>query len=256
VRLGLISDVHGIEPALRAVVEDGERAGVDRWWALGDLVLFGPHPVEVLLLLHSLPQVEFVSGNTDRYVLTDDQPRPHRTAEEAAGNLDLVRRYGLMAAGAAWTRGVLDEAGVLDLLDDMPAHLLTVLEDGTRLLGVHASPEADDGPGFDTTSSDADLARLLHGVDTDWIVGGHTHDPVDRTVEGTRVLNPGSVGLPRDLGHASWMLIDSSPTSSTVEHRVARFDTASVIEDLNRRRHPNRDFVASVLTRGTFVEAN
>ncbi len=64
VRLGLISDMHGIEPALRAVLEDGERAGVDRWWALGDLVLFGPHPVEVLLLLHSLPQVEFVSGNT------------------------------------------------------------------------------------------------------------------------------------------------------------------------------------------------
>ncbi len=145
-RLGILSDVHGVEPALRAVLEDGDRAGVDRWWALGDLVLFGPQPVEVLQLLHDLPHVAFVSGNTDRYVMTDDQPQPHATAEAAVGDVDLVRRYGLMAAGAAWTRGVLDQAGVLDLLDDLPRHQRLVLDDGTRLLGVHASPGADDGP--------------------------------------------------------------------------------------------------------------
>jgi len=255
VRLGILSDVHGVEPALRAVLDDGHRAGVDRWWALGDLVLFGPQPVEVLQLLHDLPEVAFVAGNTDRYVLTDDQPHPHATAEAAVGDVDLVRRYGLMAAGAAWTRGVLDQAGVLGLLDDLPERQQLVLDDGTNLLGVHASPGADDGSGFDSTSTDADIERLLLGVDTDWVVGGHTHDPTDREVAGVRVLNPGSVGLPRKGGRASWLLIDSTPTDARVEHRTARFDIAAVIAALDRRRHPNRDFVASVLTHGTFVEA-
>lgn len=256
-RLGVISDIHGVASALQAVLDDGARVGVDGWWALGDLVLFGPDPVEVLEALHALPQVEFVQGNTDRYVLTDDQPRPHTTPEQAVGDVDLVRRYGLMAAGAAWTRGVLDQAGAIDLLDGLPARQWAVLADGTRLLGLHASPASDDGPGLDSTSTDGDISQLLGDVesDADWVVGGHTHDPTDRTVGGVRVLNPGSVGLPRMLGAASWMLIDHSAGGARVQHRAVGFDVARVVEALHRRRHPNRDFVESVLTRGTFVEA-
>lgn len=252
-RLGVISDIHGVDSALRAVLDEGERLGVERWWALGDLVLFGPHPVEVLEMLDALDDVAFVSGNTDRYVLTDEQPHPHRTPEDAMSDEDLVRRFGLMAAGAAWTRGVLDQAGVLGLLEELPQGQITQLADGTTLLGVHASPRSDDGPGVDTTSTDAQLASLLAGVDADWVVGGHTHDPTDRQVAGLRVLNPGSVGLPRSTGAASWMVIEGDSRGSSVEHRSTPFDVDAVVDALRRRRHPNREFVASVLVHGTFV---
>lgn len=255
-RLGVISDIHGNAPALEAVLADGAQVGVDRWWALGDLVLFGPHPVEVLDLLGALDDVQFVRGNTDRYVVTDEQPLPHPTPRDAMGDEDLVRRYGLMAAGAAWTRGVLDQAGALDGLLDLPAEQHLELEDGTHLLGVHARPGSDDGPGLDSTSSDADLRERLAGVDADWVVGGHTHDPTDRIVHGVRVLNPGSVGLPRDPGRASWMVIDSGPDATEVEHRAPAFDVRTVVDALHRRRHPNRDFVTSVLGGGRFVEAD
>ena len=100
------------------------------------------------------------------------------------------------------------------------------------------------------------MSRLLGGTDTDWIVGGHTHDPTDRTVDEIRVLNPGSVGLPRMSGKASWMLIETSPAGGAVQHRTAAFDVAAVVGALNRRRHPNREFVASVLERGTFIETD
>lgn len=253
-RLGVISDVHGVAAALELVLDDGEQLGVDRWWALGDLVLFGPHPAEVLEMLAELDDIGFVTGNTDRYVLTDDQPHPHATPEAASTDVELVRRYGLMAAGAAWTRGVLDQAGLLGLLDGLPDQQYTVLNDGTRLLGVHASPRSDDGPGFDTTSSDYEIADLLDEVDADWVVGGHTHDPTDREVVGIRVLNPGSVGLPRTVGSARWMVIDSSTDRTIVEHRAVAFDVRAVVDALNRRRHPNREFIASVLFHGRFIE--
>lgn len=253
-RLGIIADIHGVADALKVVLDDGRRLGVDRWWALGDLVLFGPHPVEVLEMLGGLDDVALVAGNTDRYVLTDDQPHPHATAEAAAADVDLVWRYGRMAAGAAWTRGVLDQAGVLGMLDTLHGNQSTVLVDGTTVLGVHASPGSDDGPGFDSVSSDEKIARLLAGVDADWVVGGHTHDPTDREVGGCRVLNPGSVGLPRTIGAASWMLIDSRDDGASVEHRAVGFDMAAVVDALYRRRHPNREFIASVLSRGTFVQ--
>ena len=95
---------------------------MDRWWALGDLVLFGPRPVDVLELLLGLPGIGMVRGNTDRYVLTGEQPAPHATAADAAGNIGLVERYAAMAAGIAWTRGVLDQADLLDVLTGLPAH--------------------------------------------------------------------------------------------------------------------------------------
>ena len=148
-RLGVIADVHGNDVALRAVLDDAARHGVDQWWVLGDLVLFGPRPAEVLDLLRGLPGVSMLRGNTDRYVLTGEQPAPHATAADAAGDVDLVERRTAMAAGIGWTRGVLDQAGLLDDLATLPAHLRLPLAGGSLVLGVHATPVADDGPGID-----------------------------------------------------------------------------------------------------------
>ena len=88
------------------------------------------------------------------------------------------------------------------------------------------------------------------------MVGGHTHDPADRTVGGIRVLNPGSLGLPHSPGRASWLLIDDTGASATVHHQTSGFDVADVVAALERRRHPNRSFVTIVLTTGTFVQSS
>jgi predicted phosphodiesterase len=87
-KLGVIADVHGNDVALRAVLDDAARHHVDRWWVLGDLVLFGPRPAEVLDRLRGLPDVSMLRGNTDRYVLTGEQPAPHATAADAVGRPD------------------------------------------------------------------------------------------------------------------------------------------------------------------------
>jgi predicted phosphodiesterase len=250
VRLGVIADIHGNELALRAVLEDAASRRVDRWWVLGDLVLFGPRPAEVLDLLAGLPGVAMLRGNTDRYVLTGEQPAPHATAADAAGRTDLVERYALMAAGIGWTRGVLDQAGTLEQLAALPAQLRLELPGGTRVLGVHASPGADDGPGIDPAIAGEELGRLLAGCDADVVLGGHTHYRADRLAGGIRALNPGSTGQPRPPGLASWLLLEDNGdggSALTVEHRAVPFDVAAVVRDLRRRRHPNAAFVESVL---------
>ena len=156
-RLGVVADIHGNDVAMRAILNDADRWQVDHWWALGDLVLFGPRPAEVLELLQSLPSVSMLSGNTDRYVLTGQQPAPHATVADAAASIDLVERYAAMAAGIGWTRGVLDQANLLGTLIELPAQLRLRLKDGTTVLGVHASPQADDGPGIEPGIADERL---------------------------------------------------------------------------------------------------
>jgi len=249
VKLGVIADIHGNESALRAVLDDAARYHVDRWWVLGDLVLFGPRPAETLDLLLSLPGVDMLSGNTDRYVLTGEQPARHATAADAVGRIDLVERYAAMAAGIGWTRGVLDQAGMLDYLVALPAQLHLRLPGGATILGVHASPRADDGPGIDPGLPDEQLHNLLTGCDADVVVGGHTHYQTDRTVAGIRALNPGSTGMPRPAGQAGWLLLTGGGPGDLIaeRHRVPSAVDA-VVRDLHRRRHPNAAFVETILT--------
>jgi predicted phosphodiesterase len=248
VKLGVVADIHGNDVALRAVLKDASGLGVDRWWVLGDLVLFGPRPAEVLELLQGLDCVDMLRGNTDRYVLTGEQPAPHATIADAVGSIDLVERYAAMAAGIGWTRGVLDQAGMLDALAALPAQLRLRLPSGAAILGVHASPQADDGPGIAPGIADEQLRPLLAGCGADIVIGGHTHFATDRLVDGIRALNPGSAGLPRTCGAANWLLLDDDGDDLAVTHRRVSFDVEAVVSDLRRRRHPNAEFAASVLT--------
>jgi putative phosphoesterase len=187
-------------------------------------------------------------GNTDRYVLTGEQPAPHATLADAAGSIDLMERYAAMAAGIGWTRGVLDQAGLLGVLDGLPPRLRVQLPGGADVLGVHASPAADDGPGIEPSITDEQLSQLLAGCDADIVVGGHTHSADDRFIGGIRVLNPGSTGMPRTRGMTSWLLLEADADNVAVTHRTLPFDAAEVVADLHRRRHPNAEFVTSVLT--------
>ena len=247
-RMGIIADIHGNDVALRAVLKDADRLAVDSWWALGDLVLFGPRPAEVLELLRGLPGIRMLRGNTDRYVLTGEQPAPHATATDAVGSVDLVQRYGAVAAVIGWTRGVLDQAGSLAVLDNLPTQLRLQLPSGTAVLGVHASPLADDGQGIEPDVLDAQLRPLLVECDADVVVGGHTHVATDRLLDGIRVLNPGSVGMPRTYGTAGWILLEDNGDSLSVDQRSVPFNVDAVAKDLCQRRHPNADFISSILT--------
>lgn len=59
----------------------------------------------------------------DRWWALGEQPAPHATAADAAASIDLVERYAAMAAGIGWTRGVLDQAGLLNDLAVLPPQL-------------------------------------------------------------------------------------------------------------------------------------
>jgi predicted phosphodiesterase len=243
VRLGLISDVHGNHVALEAVVADGTRCGVDAWWVLGDLVAIGPDPVETLDTLTALPNVRFVRGNTDRYVVTGDRPFPHAADVERDPSLQSL--HLVVDAAFTWTRDQLSDAE-LEWLAALPSEQRMVLADGTRLLGIHASPHSDDGAGITPDVPDRELTALLADADAEVICGGHTHDPTDRHVGATRAINLGSVSNPvtSDL-RASYVVIDDDRDGHRLAHRRVAYDHDRVLDRLARSSHPDAGFIAS-----------
>lgn len=243
----MVADVHGNASALRAVLADAARFDIERWWALGDLALFGPDPVEVIETLLDLPQVAFVRGNTDRYVALGGEAVTHAAGPGGLGASD--EHLQMLVASLEWTRELLDRSGLLGWLGALPDSQRAETPGARRLLGVHASLHSDDGPGIDPDTDDDGLRDLLAGCHADVVVGGHTHLATDRRVGGVRALNPGSTGLPRRSEGAGWLLIGDGDGGDalTVEQRVVPFDRDVVVARLEGQRHPARGFVEAVL---------
>lgn len=239
-----MSDIHGNRHALEAVVADAVGQGVDRWWVLGDLVAIGPDPVGVVEVVANLPSVEVTRGNTERYVLTDDRPPP--LAEDVLATPDLFKLYATIQRSFAWTCGALAACGWLEWLRGLPAEVRTVLPDGTSTLGVHASPGRDDGDGITPDRDEDELRRELAQASADVVFAGHTHQAADRTVDGVRAVNLGSLSNPiTDDLRASYVVLHVDRQEHRVEHRRVSYDREAFVEAVERSGHPATDYIVS-----------
>jgi len=246
-RIAILSDTHGNPIAVEAVLADIEaRGGADAYWVLGDLAAVGYDPVGVLERLTALPNVRFVHGNADRYLVTGERPYP--SYEDAAADPSLIPRLGEVSASFSWTQGYVTAAGWLDWLAELPFEQRMTLPDGTRLLGVHVAPDRNDGIGVHPRLSDADLRVMLDGCDADLVCVGHTHWPLDRALDGVRVVNVGSVSNPLapDL-RASYALLTATDSGYDIEHRRAPYDYEAVIQAVEMCRHPGGAYIIRLL---------
>ena len=114
----------------------------------------------------------------------------------------------------------------LGVLSDVHGNAVA-LDDGTRVLGVHASPGRDDGDGITPDRPESILTVELAGAGADVVIAGHTHRPTDRFAGGVRAVNAGSVGNPvtEDL-RASYVIVRST-IAATRSSRAASRTTAT-----------------------------
>jgi len=75
---------------------------------------------------------------------------------------------------------------------------------------------------------------------------GHTHWPLDRSVNGIQVINTGSVSnpWPPDL-RASYAVLEASRSDHTVRHLRVEYDGEAVIAAVKRSRHPAGEYIIS-----------
>ncbi len=202
-RVAVISDIHGNLYALEAVLSAIDEDAVDAVWCLGDLVGYGPRPNRCCLLTRGRAAVCLV-GNHDLGVL---------------GALDLEEFSPDAAEAARWTRGVLDRDVRAWLAGLTPA----ARADGVGL--YHASPR---DPVWEYVLSAEAAAAAFGLADEQLVLVGHSHVALALGLsgaelaggmapggteldlsEGRWLLNPGSVGQPRDGdARAAYLLLD------------------------------------------------
>ena len=193
VPLALVSDIHGNDVALAAVVAELERLGIERTVCLGDVAQGGPQPAEVLDRLAALGW-PVILGNADAFLL-----------EVPAGSPEEITAAQLERRD--WTLAQLSPAH----LDQIRAFVPTLdveLDDGLALRAFHGSPHSYDDVVLPETP-DAQAERMLGGSGADVLAGGHTRLQWTRYVDGALYVNPGSVGLAYDR-------FDDEPVPATV----------------------------------------
>jgi predicted phosphodiesterase len=202
VRVAVLSDVHANLHALEAVLAEVDAAAVDAIWFLGDLVGYGPRPNECTALLQERASI-CLAGNHDLVVL---------------GKISIAAFAGEAAAAATWTRSALDETARTFLESLQPQGDVT----GAQLF--HGSPR---DPVWEYVLSEEAAGESFGRTSAPLVLVGHSHIALElsngRELRGgqapagtrlelgsvRRLLNPGSVGQPRDGdARAAWLEID------------------------------------------------
>lgn len=210
-RVAVLSDVHGVLPALEAVLAEPDVAAADRVVLTGDITA-GPQPAEVLDLLRAQGgRVLWVAGNADRELV--EYRRGART--------DIPDPIGPYAAAALRPEQV-------DFLEGLPAALTLTVRGLGEVLFCHATPR-DDEEVVLVDSRPARWTEVFEGLPDEvrTVVCGHTHMPYVRLAHGRLVVNPGSVGMPYGRPGAHWCLLGPG-----VDLRVTPYDIPAAVARL------------------------
>lgn len=202
-RILVISDIHANYTALEAVI--AANAMVDAVWCLGDLVGYGPDPNECIERIKSLPNLTCLLGNHDAAV---------------SGSLEIDKFNKEAAESILWTKSQLTQVN-LEFLKSLPETRTTSL-----VTLAHGSPRS---PVWEYILDPVTAVMNFSFFNSQLALVGHTHLPLYFTDEQSTgevkrnllksgeqikitqrtILNPGSVGQPRDHDpRASFGILD------------------------------------------------
>lgn len=227
----VISDIHGNLAALEAIHEDA-----DMIFCLGDIVNYGPYPKDCLARVRNLTD-SVVRGNHDNAIGRDM-------------DCGCSSKYkALSDVGKIFTKGALHKSEK-DFLGNLPIMLKKEI-DGKKFLLSHGSPGGDIYKYLrpDDVNTNSELEKEVKDTDADFVFIGHTHLPMVRKIQGVTVVNPGSIGQPRDgIPMASYAVWEDD----RIEIKRISYDIEATVKGLQRSNMPHQEVVmlARILREG------
>jgi protein phosphatase len=228
-KLLFISDLHGNVEALNTIIG---KVKFDHVYCMGDLVDYGPDPLEIIDWIRD-NNVPTIRGNHDNAV-----------ALHVDCGCSYIYKH-LSEATREYTWASISENDE-HFLKELPLKIQSEI-DGVRFMFAHGSPSSF----FDYINPDTPVEKLEEytaGINDDYLVLGHTHKPAILKTSRTTILNPGSVGQPRDNDRrTSCMLFNTS--DNTFEIIRLEYDIEATCKKI-RASMPYEEELVAILKRG------
>ena len=231
-RIGIFADIHGNIYAFDKILESLKVEGVDLYIFCGDVCGYYYYQNEVIEILRGMKNLVCVAGNHDRMFLS---MRQNDTLDS-----EYKTRYG---KSCCLLKGNIKKEN-LQFIETLPDKYVF---DDCQMAVFHGSPWDNLNEYVYPTDSLARFKELPY----DYILLGHTHYSMDRSVKHVRIINPGSCGQPRDYSDPSYAILDLK--RETVEFRRVQYDSDLMIRDVLRHKEEN-PYLIKVLKKRTTCE--
>ncbi len=234
-KLGIITDIHGNELALKAVLQEIDKRGdINEIWCLGDMIAMGPDSNEVLDILFGRSDIRMITGNHDEAILSliagEGHPETYKHTREHH----------------QWIAERLNPNHVAKL-KQLP-RIIEKEVNGTRILGIHYHIEENkrqvhiqDEPFY--TIQEATLENMQHmfsDYPADIICFGHHHPEHDFHADGKMYFNPGALGVSKGET-APYGIIDPIGNEPIITIHRAVYDKKAFLEKFDRLQVPQRE---------------
>ena len=216
-KIAVLSDIHGNTTALEAVLADAQRAGVDEYWLLGDILMPGTGRKNILQRLETLPITLRVLGNWEESLWR----ACHRKLDESRPS----HRYLLRQC-----QYIMEEISSQEIEALQDYSLQVHRRFGDLKLGIsHHLPDKNWGRELIHLGKQEDFDRLVTNPDCDIAIYGHIHQQFLRYGSGGQlILNSGSIGQP-------FFLSENLRKDLRAQYMILEFDEKG-LKDVDFRR--------------------
>lgn len=234
-KLAIITDIHGNEPALIAVLNEIDARGdIEEIWCLGDMIAMGPDSNEVLDLLFARPNIHMITGNHDEAILSLIRGEGHPES------------YKHTREHHEWIADRLNKDHVVRL-KQLP-RILEKEVNGSRILGIHYHIEMNkrnahirEEPFYSILEPTIENMEHMYGdYSADIICFGHNHPEHFFQNEHQIYLNPGALGVSKG-DTAPYGIIDLSGPKAIVSIHQVTYDKVAFLQKFEGLQLPQRE---------------
>ncbi|MBQ8293714.1 MAG: metallophosphoesterase family protein [Bacilli bacterium] len=228
-KIGLFTDVHGNDLALKLILKEIEKYNVDEIISLGDLIAIGPNSNEVLDIVTKLNNFSSIRGNHEKYYLFGFS-NPLSCTEST--HQDWVKE-SINPHHQSFIEGT--------------RYQINKTIEGVKLCFMHYPLRSTEPVHYEYIVHNpeaSDLDNLFKDVDADVICYGHEH--ISSFIKGKKLyLDVGSCGCPypeKDITRGLILIIDNGK----VEYIPLKltYNSVEVVKDMYRKEMPERDFIS------------
>ncbi|MBU3171204.1 metallophosphoesterase family protein [Clostridium estertheticum] len=235
-KIAVLSDIHGNGIALSYAIKDFKNLGINKIIILGDVVMKGPMPSQVMELLNdkSLEILAWIKGNTDMWFEEISETWMNSSVKER--QLYLYYKYA---------EDNLKKEQIL-FIKNLPLEYSLLLNE-FKILCVHGKPKSI-VEAIDDSVSEDEIRKAINGVNEQVILCGHSHTCFIGEVNNKKIFNVGSIGNSLDGDNRiSYGILDISKKEIKCTNRRIEYPINEIIDISIKNKFPLLDEYKSVI---------